>query len=130
MDGFKIKESTKICVVHFPLSQVLKIPGGTKKKLINGAKPTLHSWNNFGKDVHTRKAPVDRASRRKKCRFMMNEDNEGEGSSSTQDADKAKNDNKDLLEDENKKLKEQLSKLEEDLLSSKNKFWKCQLALK
>lgn len=70
LDGFNITNSTRLCEKHFGISVIYKPPGGTRKRLLDGAKPILHAWNDFGKDFKKRKQPMLRASPRKKCRVQ------------------------------------------------------------
>ena len=68
LDRFHIMKNTKICEKHFDVSVIYRPPGGTRKRLLDGAKPSLHSWNNFGVNVNKRKTPTTRPSPIKKCR--------------------------------------------------------------
>lgn len=65
-DGFKITKSTRVCEKHFLPEYIYRPPGGTKKRLLDGAKPVLHSWNNFTIEEKQRKEPLLRRSPRKK----------------------------------------------------------------
>ena len=46
-DGFKVTSATRICSKHFPSSEIYRLPGGTKCRLLENAMPTLHVWNDF-----------------------------------------------------------------------------------
>ena len=61
-DGFQITAGTRICDKHFPSSMIYKPPGGTRKRLVDGAKPILHPWNDFSESISKRKAPAIRVS--------------------------------------------------------------------
>lgn len=74
-DGFKVTNATRICSKHFLAKDIYRPPGGTKSRLINNAKPLLHSWNNFQVEKVPRKAPMQRLSPRKKCRLSLESEN-------------------------------------------------------
>ncbi|XP_057294591.1 uncharacterized protein LOC130623114 [Hydractinia symbiolongicarpus] len=61
---------TRLCGKHFDISVIYKPPGGTRKRLLDGAKPILHAWYDFGKDFKKRKQPMLIASSRKICRIQ------------------------------------------------------------
>ena len=46
-DGFRISKSTRVREKHFLPEKMYRPPGGTQKRLIQGARPILHPWNNF-----------------------------------------------------------------------------------
>ena len=79
-DGFKITESTRVCEKHFEPSMVYRPPGGTRKRLLEHAKPILHSWNCFRKNNESskRSAPKQRLSPRKKLRVDLDPEPEEE----------------------------------------------------
>ena len=73
-DGFNVRSSTRVCMKHFPSESTYRPPGGTRRRLLKGARPTLHTWNNFGSEVEARrKAPAIRLSPRKRCRVSYSE---------------------------------------------------------
>ena len=59
-DGFKVSGSTYVCSKHFLHSDVRRPPGGTRHSLRKGARPLLHSWNNFMFNQGERKPPMER----------------------------------------------------------------------
>lgn len=66
-DGFTISSSTRVCERHFPPDQIHRPPGGTRKRLVTGARPTLHTWNEYSIGSK-RKEPTHRPSPRKRFR--------------------------------------------------------------
>ncbi|XP_057296171.1 uncharacterized protein LOC130625115 [Hydractinia symbiolongicarpus] len=64
-DNFRVTSHTVLCEKHFAKSDIIKAPGGTRRRLRDGAKPTL--FENV-EDFSKRKAPVNRPSPRKKFR--------------------------------------------------------------
>lgn len=64
-DNFRVTSHTVLCEKHFAKSDIIKAPGGTRRRLRDGAKPTL--FKNV-EDFSKRKAPVNRPSPRKKFR--------------------------------------------------------------
>ena len=60
-DGFRVSNSTYICSKHFLPADVRRAPGGTRHSLKKGARPLLHSWNNFTSGGHgERQPPMER----------------------------------------------------------------------
>ena len=62
-DGFRISKSTWVCEKYF-LPEKNYRPGGTRKRLIQGARQVLHSWNNFTFIEKHRKEPLRRSPRK------------------------------------------------------------------
>ena len=46
-DGFRVNESTRVCEKHFESCKIYRPPGGTRWRLIDGARPLLHGWNSL-----------------------------------------------------------------------------------
>ena len=44
---FKVCGSTRLCEKHFETCFISKPPGGKNRRLLTGAKPVLHSWNDW-----------------------------------------------------------------------------------
>ena len=55
-DNFSVTPSHRVCGKYFEENFLFKPPGGTKTRLLQGAKPVLHTWNEFCK-TKQRKAP-------------------------------------------------------------------------
>lgn len=72
-DGFKITDSTRVCEKHFEPSLIYRAPGGTRKRLCDGAKPLLHTWNDFSMEKNKRSLPKQRPSPQKKMRCQSPE---------------------------------------------------------
>ena len=66
-DGFRISKSIRVCEKHFLPENICRPPGGTRKRLTQGAWLILHPWNNFKLIEKHRKEPL-RWSPRKKVR--------------------------------------------------------------
>ena len=49
---------------HFLPDNIYRPPGGTRKRLIQGARPVLHPWNNFTFIEKHRKEPLRRSPRK------------------------------------------------------------------
>ena len=64
-NGFRISKSTRECEKHFLPEKIYIPPGGTRKRLIQGASPVLHPWNNFTFTEKHRKEPLRRYPRKK-----------------------------------------------------------------
>ena len=64
-DGFRISKSTRVFENHFLPENIYGPPGGTRKRLIQGARPVLHPWNNFTFIEKHRKEPLRRSPRKK-----------------------------------------------------------------
>ena len=64
-DGFRITKSTRVCEKHFLPEKIYRPPGGTRKRLIQGARPVLHPWNNFTFIEKHLKEPLRRSLRKK-----------------------------------------------------------------
>ena len=62
-DGFRITKSTQVCEKHFLAEKIYRLPGGTRKKLIHGARPVLRPCNNFTFTEKHRKEPLRRSPR-------------------------------------------------------------------
>ena len=62
-DGFRISKSTWVCEKYF-LPEKIYGPGVTRKRLIQGARQVLHSWNNFTFIEKHRKEPLRRSPRK------------------------------------------------------------------
>ena len=62
-DGFKVTKYTVLCSKHFKPCDKKRPPGGTRTDLIKGARPLLHSWNNWSVNVNERKPPKERITR-------------------------------------------------------------------
>ena len=61
-DGFKVCGSTGLYEKHFETSFISKPPGGKSRRLLIGAKPVLHSWNDWKTRVPCRKPPKERVA--------------------------------------------------------------------
>ena len=59
-DGFRVNESTRVCEKHFKSFKIYRPPGGTRWRLIDGARPLLHRWNSFSLGRNKRKSPTKR----------------------------------------------------------------------
>ena len=59
-DGFRVNESTRVCEKHFESFKIYRPPGGTRWRLIDGARPLLHEWNSFSLGRNKRKSPTKR----------------------------------------------------------------------
>ena len=59
-DGFRVNESTRVCEKHFESFKIYRPPGGTRWRLIDGARPLLHRWNSFSLGRNKRKSPTKR----------------------------------------------------------------------
>ena len=62
-DNFSVTPSHRVCGKHFEENFLFKAPGGTRTRLLQGAKPVLYIWNEFCK-TKQRKAPKVRDSKR------------------------------------------------------------------
>nr|XP_047145865.1 uncharacterized protein LOC124818814 [Hydra vulgaris] len=62
LDGFNVTNSSYLCYSHFKSQDILRAAGGTRCSLRKGAKPSLHSWNNFKTSEKERKPPGYRQS--------------------------------------------------------------------
>ena len=67
-DNFKVTKESKVCEKHFPKEFLYRPPGGTRTRLLEGAKPTLHHWNNFGMPVDSSSTMCVQSSKRKSPR--------------------------------------------------------------
>ena len=58
-----VTKHTRLCEKHFEKKFIYRPPGGTISRLLEGATPVLHPWNNFGRDspVATRRSPRKRS---------------------------------------------------------------------
>ena len=65
LDSFNVISSSYVCCSHFKAQDILKAAGGTRCTLRKGAKPSLHSWNNFKASENERKSPGYRQSPQK-----------------------------------------------------------------
>ena len=54
-----------MCEKHFLPEKIYRPLGGTRKRLIQGARPVLHPWNNFTFIEKHRKEPLRRSPRKK-----------------------------------------------------------------
>ena len=54
---------TTLCEKHFRKEFIYRPPGGTQVRLLNGARPALHSWKSFTFDVKERKASRNHQSK-------------------------------------------------------------------
>ena len=61
--NFSVTPSHRVCGKHFEENFLFKPPGGTRTRLLQGAKPVLHIWNEFCK-TKQRKAPKVRDTKR------------------------------------------------------------------
>ena len=110
-DGFNVTFST-LCEKHFKSEDVLRAPGGTRKKLKPNATPYLTEELVIKSTENTRKAPIFRPSPRKKYREEEFETTEeisidgGEKENFEGEIDWGKKYNE--LSKENKLLKEEL----------------------
>ena len=82
------------------------------KRLLDGAKPSLHSWNNFGVNVNKRKTPTTRPSPIKKCRVAP------EVSAERRESDALKEEIQ-KLKGENSLLKGEKEKIQENIQETK-----------
>ena len=64
-DGFRISKSTRVCEKHFLPEKIYRLPWGTQKRLIQGARQVLHPWNNFTFIEKHQKEPLRRSTRKK-----------------------------------------------------------------
>ena len=73
-DGFNVRSSTQVCMKHFTSESTYRPPGGTRRRLLKGTRPTLHTRNSFGSEVEARsKAPAIRVSPRKRYQISYSE---------------------------------------------------------
>ena len=151
MYNFRVTKSTRVCEKHFADSDVYRPPGGVKKRLKDGAKPTLHE-NTSTNIIRIRKASVDRLSPIKKFRAAKNEQTyESENTDDDVNVsfnieipeisdDKVLNNNKEVVEnilaeqekehlqEENEQLRTQLSDIKKQIFTVKLKIMKHVLA--
>ena len=135
-DNFKITKETKVCEKHFPKEFLYRPPGGTRTRLLEGAKPTLHHWNNFGTAVDSSSSiPSKRKSPKKRLRLEIEPKELDDDANTIQDdlplpfseydADFTVNEQTDLsetikaLKAENERLKFQLNETQAELISVK-----------
>ena len=76
-DNF-VTSNKRLCELHFDPDNIHRAPGGTKKKLKEGAKPVRHAWNDFGGLKNIRKPPTFRPSPRKQANFSSEQHKEDE----------------------------------------------------
>ena len=81
-DGFVVGKHTRLCEKHFEAEFVYRPPGGTRIRLLQGALPSRHPWNDVTHKPK-RKAPTFRSSPQKKCRIQP-EQSEDESVSETE----------------------------------------------
>ena len=112
MDGFRINKSTRVCERHFPTVMIIH----HQELHVKDSKPTLHPWNNFGKDVLKRKTPTYRPFPKKV--FRTDDRSSNKSDLHVEDTEF------ELLQDEIKKLKSENNKLisERDEFSLKCTF--------
>ena len=72
-DGFRVTKNTKVCHAHFNNEDVLKVPGGSRWKLREDAKPIK---DNFWTPRMKRKPPLFRCKELKPKRLRFGEKNE------------------------------------------------------
>ena len=106
LDSFNVTSSSYVCCSHFKAQDILKAAGGTRCTLRKGAKPSLHSWNNFKASEKERKSPGYRQSPQKSIVLPDNDVLNKTSSSSNRDPLLYRKLNMKQLQNENKKIKE------------------------
>ena len=133
-DGFVVNKHTRLCEKHFEKKHIYRPPGGTKSRLLEGAKPVLHSWNNFSINFAERDPPKVRKSPRKRVLSGEDEETDNRNIDDMLDVTASENNNTsytesidlqincESLEDENKMLKLEIEKLKAKLKASEEAY--------
>ena len=61
-----VSKSTRVCEKHFFPEKIYRPLGGTRKRLLQGARPILHPWNNFTSIEKNPKEPLRRSPRKRR----------------------------------------------------------------